>query len=584
MTDDSVTRKLTAILYADVAGYSRLTGADEVGTHKQLSAGLDLISGRIDAAGGRVVHYAGDAVLAEFASVVAAVETAVDIQRSLGEMGADVPNDQRLAFRIGVNLGEVIVDRDDIYGDGVNVAARLESLAETGGVCLSGAVYEQVNGKLDIGFKDMGPQAVKNIAQPVAAYMVEFSKPAADQPAEAPLAAPDMPSVAVLPFDNMSSDPDQEFFADGLVEDIITTLSKVPNLFVIARNSSFAYKGAAVDIRTVARELGVKQVLEGSVRSGGNRLRITAQLIDAETGRHIWADRFDRVVDDLFDIQDEITKEIVTALRIELTDGDIARIWNEGTHDITAWGYVVEASEVINRVGSEDIRRTRELAGKAAKIDPGYATAWALLGMTYWYETRTTITDNTDDLLEKAAKCIEKALELDSANPNALGIQALSRISKGVPEEGIEICSRGVALNPGSADIRGYRAFCLLCADKADEAIEEFEIAMRLTPHPPVWYRSVLARARDAAGDPEGALAISTAVRAREPDNFPALLHSTSLLARSGRMEEASDVARDVLRMVPDFRIASITQWLMMRDGGFTRAFADGLRKAGLPE
>ena len=587
MADERIQRRLAAILAADVVGYSRQMGADEPGT---LAALKDhrarLIDPTIAEYRGRTVKLMGDGALVEFASVVDAVECAATIQRAMSERNAGTPEGRQIAFRIGINLGDIIIDGDDIYGDGVNVAARLEALAEPGGICVSGAVYDQVRDRVADAFDDMGAQEVKNIEREVRVWRWQGDTPPPTvlSPTDAVPSLPDAPSIAVLPFHNMSGDPEQEYFADGLAEDIITTLSKVPNLFVIARNSSFAYKGTSPDVRTVAAELGVKLVLEGSVRRGGDRLRITAQLIDAETGHHVWADRYDRVIDDLFEIQDEITKEIVTASRIELTDGEIARIWSEGTRDIIAWGYVVEASELFSRWGAADNRRTRELARKAADLDPDYATAWALLAATYWYETRIALDQNADELIGEASKYVERALAIDPANPYALGVNALSKPAQGVPAQGVEICARGIALNPGSADMRAYRAFCLLGDGQAEAAIAEVEIAVRHNPHPPVWYHAVLARARDAAGDAAGALEVVSAVLAREGDNFPALLHGASLYARSGRDEDARRVARDVLRVVPDFRIALIAKWLMMRDSAFVDAFADGLRMSGLPE
>ncbi|MBI2750738.1 MAG: adenylate/guanylate cyclase domain-containing protein, partial [Burkholderiales bacterium] len=330
MAEARLTRKLAAVVYADVAGYSRLTEQDEEATHRTLGAFLDQCSARIGEYGGRVVHYAGDAILAEFPSVMQALDCAVKTQCELAQRSAGVPQESRLQFRMGINLGEVIVDRGDIYGDGVNVAARLESLADPGGICVSGSVHEQVAGKVDLAFEDMGEQAVKNISKPVRAFRVRLGAPQAAAPGAVAGGAardrPDKPSIAVLPFNNMSGDPEQEFFADGITEDIITELSRFRELFVISRNSSFKYKGKAVEVQKFAKELGVQYVVEGSVRKAGNRVRITVQLIDAETDRHIWAERFDRELEDIFAIQDQVTSAIVAILpgRVEAATRDRA--------------------------------------------------------------------------------------------------------------------------------------------------------------------------------------------------------------------------------------------------------------------
>ena len=342
MTSHNVKRKLTAIFYADVAGYSRHTGRDELGTHRQVMDTLDYASDAVGQGGGTVLRYAGDAVLAEFPSVVAAVESAANIQAELWSRNKIKDEAERIQIRIGLNLGEVIQDRDEIFGDGVNLAARLESAATPGGICISASVFEQVAGKIDIVFADGGEENFKNIERPVRVYHWHPGPaPAVARNDELPL--PDKPSIAVLPFDNMSNDPDQEFFADGITEDIITELSREKDLFVIARNSTFAYKGKSPDIRQVARELGVRYVLEGSVRKAGNRVRLNAQLIDAQSNNHVWAERYDRSLEDIFTVQDELTSTINNSLLQKFRDADIERAMRRTPRNLAAYDHYLRA-------------------------------------------------------------------------------------------------------------------------------------------------------------------------------------------------------------------------------------------------
>ena len=336
----SQTRRLAAILAADVAGYSRLMGADEEGTLAALKAlRRELYDPKIKEHRGRVVKTTGDGLLLEFASVVDAVRCAVEVQRAMAERNVDVPPDRRIEFRMGINLGDIIRDGRDIYGDGVNIAARLEALAEPGGICVSRVVHDQVRDKLDVAFEDLGEQQVKNIARPVHVWRVQLgAKPAVS--ASAPLALPDKPSIAVLPFQNMSGDSEQEYFVDGIVEEIITALSRIPWLFVLARNSSFSYKGQSPDVKRVGRELGVRYVLEGSVRKGGDRVRITGQLIEAETGAHLWADRFDGLIEDVFELQDKVASSVAGVIEPALQAAETARSTGRSTNDLTAYDFV----------------------------------------------------------------------------------------------------------------------------------------------------------------------------------------------------------------------------------------------------
>ena len=418
-------RRLAAILAADVVGYSRLMDADEEGVLVRLKAHRDEITNpAIANHKGRIVKLIGDGMLAEFASVVDAVRCAVAIQEAMREHSADLPEDQRIQLRIGINLGDVIIDGEDIYGDGVNIAARLEGLAEVGGICISGTVFDHVRNKVGLEFEDLGERQVKNIPEPLRVYRVAMGKAGESRPANSfeasiglDFTVPDYPSIAVLPFTVMSADPEQEFFADGVSEDIITALSKISRLLVVARNSTFTYKDKAVDVKQVGREQGVRYVLEGSVRKAGNRVRVTAQLIDATTGLHLWAERYERDLEDIFAVQDEITREIVVAMDVQLREGEQHRVWSSGTKNLEAWECVRLATDAALGGAAEAQPRARELLDRALELDPDYATAWAMRGWLYFTEADVGGGIGNSDQFDKAQasafRCGHRALELD---------------------------------------------------------------------------------------------------------------------------------------------------------------------------
>ena len=434
MADEGFKRKLTAILSADAVGYSRLMGDDEEATIRTLTEYRETITTQVNQHNGRVVDSPGDNVLAEFASVVDAARCAVETQKQIAERNADLPENRRMLFRIGVNLGDIVDEGNRIYGDGVNIAARLESLAEAGGICISGTAFDQVKGKLEVGYKYLGEQNVKNIKHPVRIYKMLLEPDAAGKiigekksrlgqrkwaavavsailillagaftiwnfylrpsaveltsEEKAAAALPEKPSIAVLPFDNLSGDADQEYLADGITENIITALSKIPEMLVIARNSVFTYKDKPIKIQQVGQDLGVRFVLEGSIRKADNRVRITGQLIDAATGHHLWAEQYDRDLEDLFAVQDEITMHIASALQVELTDGEQAQVRHRSTNNLQAWGYAVKGYSLYERITKDDNAKARELFEKAIELDPEYAWAWTMLGFTYFIDTR----------------------------------------------------------------------------------------------------------------------------------------------------------------------------------------------------
>ena len=402
MSQQRVQRRLAAILAADVAGYSRLMGVDEQGTARRMREHLAALRPIVERQNGRIVTIAGDGVLAEFPSVVGAVDCAMEIQRLMERRNARVPAGQRMLFRIGINLGEILVEGDDIQGDGINVAVRLEGIAEPGGICLSRAAHDQAQGRVGVSFTSLGERALKNIAQPVQAYAVAPWVPApgpaatarprrgatsAAAPGVAALPLPDGPSIVVLPFANLSDDAEHAFFADGVSEDLTTALSRLRWLFVIARNSAFVYKGRSVDVRSIARELGVRYALEGSVRTAGRRMRITAQLIDAEKGGHIWAEKYDRQLDDIFAVQDEITGNIVASIEPQLYAREGYRAAAKPPESVDVWGLVVRAIELVNRFGRKENEEARGLLRRALELDPGYARAHAILAWALWWAT-----------------------------------------------------------------------------------------------------------------------------------------------------------------------------------------------------
>jgi len=539
---------------------------------------------KITGRGGRIVKLMGDGLLAEFPSVVEAVQCAVDIQQDIAEREPDMSGDRRMRLRIGVNLGDIIVEGSDIYGDGVNVAARLEGLSEPGGVVLSDDAYRQVRDRLDLVWQDDGEHVVKNIARPIRIWRWSPMGESRSDSATAAQLLPDQPSIAVLPFDNMSDDPEQGFFADGITEDIITALSKIAKLRVIARNSTFAYKGQALDLRRIARELGVRYVLEGSIRRGGDRLRITAQLIDADTGSHLWAERYDRRVADLFDIQDEITKEIVTALRVKLTDGEEAFVLARGTNNIEAWQYCVRASELVMRFNSYDYLEARVLAEQATKIDPDYAYAWATLGFTYFWDGRLGYTDDSNAKFLRANEFAERAMALDDTVSWSIGLSALVAAPLNRPGEGVDVARRGIELYPGSADVRAFLAVALLHAGQYREGAEHLRAAMALNPFNPTWYRNGLARALVFSDELDEALVLCDEILGIEPDFLQALLLRAYICGRTGREADSHEAIQEVRRLAPNLRVDHLPGLFLIGDAPATQRFIDGIRDAGLPE
>src|SRR5438093_3756548 len=486
-----IERKLAAILSADVKGYSRLMGEDEVATIRTLTAYQEAMTTFIQQHRGRVVDASGDNLLAEFASVVDAVQCAVEIQRELKTKNADLPAPQRMEFRIGINVGDVIVEGERIYGDGVNIAARLEGLAAAGGICISGIVYDQVETKLALGYEYLGEQPVKNIAKPVQVYRVQMGPGASTSTVRGRgevtsplLALPDKPSIAVLPFVNMSGDPEQEYFSDGITEDLITDLSKLSGLFVISRNSVFLYKGKAVKPEQVSQELGVQYVLEGSVRKAGGRVRITAQLVDATTSYHLWADRYDRDLQDIFAVQDEVTRKIVAALQVKLTEGEQQRMGHTPTNNLEAYEYFLRGLEFHAHRTQEANGQARQMFERAIALDPNFAAAYAWLGRTYvldWFHRWS----QDPQVLERAVALAGQAIALNESLPGAYQTLGYIYMAKKQYDQAVVEAEKAVALDPNDADAVLTLGEVLSCVGRSQEAMEFVEKAMRLNPHYP---------------------------------------------------------------------------------------------------
>ena len=590
MSDERVERRLAAVLAADVAGYSRLMGADEEGTLARLKAvRKDLVDPTIASHRGRIVKTTGDGMLVEFASAVDAARSAIEVQRGMAERNADVPQQIRLEFRIGIHVGDIIIDENDIFGDGVNIAARLEGIAEPGGLCISDDAQRQIRGKIDLAFDDMGPQVLKNIVEPMRSWRLLLDENTPSKRSEKPSSEPalrtlpDKPSIAVLPFQNMSADSEQEHFCDGLVEDIITTLSKLAGLRVIARNSTFVYKGRSVDIREAARQLGVRYVLEGSVRKSGNRIRITAQLIDATDGAHLWAERYDRAMDDIFAIQDEITLVLATEMQVKLTEGEQARLHYTTTSNVEAWTYWVQGmSHHRKAVTKEEYSQARFFWEKALALDPASASLNAKLGFLHSLDARFGWWDDRETATDKARAYADRALEIDPGNADACTASSLILLVQRLHDEAVAAARKAVKLAPGAADTAELASHVLTASGFPEEAVLMSEKAMALSPNYPAVYLGTLGNAYRLSGRTEQAIAAFRAYHARNP-GF-GLTDIVIAYQQTGRPEEARRTAEQLLTARPNFTVAA---WLKTqfsrRDAAQVEADTAALRAAGLP-
>jgi adenylate cyclase len=623
-------RKLAAILCADVHGYSRLMGEDEEGTLRTLSAYRNIMDSLIERHQGRFVNSAGDSVLAEFASVVEAVSCAVSIQTALRDENAELPLERRMQFRIGVNLGDVMIEGEQIYGDGVNVAARLESLADPGGLCISGTVYEQVRDKLVLSYEDRGEQAVKNITRPVRVWRVLLNgatlpprktrqiprrywrssvlsltglaivvativiiqhlslKPPRTSASIPPhtnpaLPLPSIPSIAVLPFTNLSGDPQQEYFSDGISNQLIEDLSRLPGLFVIARNSSFAYKGKTVNEHEIGMELGVKYLLEGSVLKTANRVRIGVDLADAATGEVMWTQRFDRYQTDIFAVQDEIVNKVVTTvgLLFQLEGLNVPRNLESfrPTDSLEAYDDFLRGLAYFVRQTKGDFETARRWFGEAVKLDPRFAQAYALTAMTYLLSVWNQWSENPQVDLERATELAHKALALEDSNSDAFYVLSLADLVLGRPEQAVTDGERAITLNPNSAE--GYQALSgALCNElRSAECLKAAETSIRLNPAGEDLYGVMLGIAYDEMGSYRDAVAVLERTVAAYPNNQTARLALAMAYVELGRDRDAHLQAAEIMRLSPHFSVAATPQF---KDDHYTEQVRSDWRRAGL--
>ena len=590
MGGERVERRLAAVLAADVAGYSRLMGADEVGTLSALKTHRrEVVDPAIAAHKGRIVKTTGDGMLIEFASAVDAVTCAMSIQEKMAERN-DANSGPDVVFRVGINVGDIIIDGDDIFGDGVNVAARVENECEPGGVFLSGNAFEQVRGKTEFVFDDLGERTLKNIDRPVRLYAARSvaSPSLTERPETAkPLSLPDKPSIAVLPFQNMSGDPEQEYFADGMVEDIITALSRFKSLFVIARNSSFTYKGKSVDIKQVGRELGVRYVLEGSVRKAANRVRITGQLIDATTGAHLWADHFDGSLEDVFDLQDRVTVSVVSAIAPKLEQVEIERAKHKLTERLDAYDYFLRGTASLHQGTKEATGEALRLFYQAVELDTEFSAAF---GMAAWcYVVRKVNGWMGDDPAQDVAetkRLARRATELGRDDAVALcwGGYALSYVAGDV-DGGLAYIDQALSLNPNLAAAWNFSGWIRIMLGEHQSAIDRFERALRLSPRDPTVFhmRTGIAYASLFAGQYDIASSM-----ARDALRDHTWLGGLRVLAASkalaGHLKEAREVMDRLLNVDPALRISNLKDRISPLQPEDFAKYAEGLRKAGLPE
>lgn len=636
MSEDRLKRMLAAILSADVKGYSRLMAQDEVATIRTLTTYREVMTGLIEKHHGRVVDAPGDNLLAEFASVVNAVTCAVDIQRELAQRNEEFPADRKMEFRIGINLGDVIQEGERIYGDGVNIAARLEGQADAGGICISGTAYDQVRNKLKLGYESLGQLRVKNIDAPVRAYRVLIapeeegvvtgegglrlrrsiwvvlvvvlaivlvgvavatyqlylrpgglkSEVASKEMMAFPL--PDRPSIAVLPFNNLSGNPQQEYLSDGITESIINALSKIQEIFVIARNSTFTYKGKPVNFQQISKELGVRHVLEGSIKTSGGQVRVSAQLVEATTGLRLWSEQYDRELKDIFSLQDEITHQIVVALQVELTEGEQARVRNRSTSNLKAWGYAVKAYSYFERYTKEGNARARELFQDAVNLDPEYAWAWTYLGWTHWIDARFEYSVSREESFNKAVEMAQKALSLDESNPDIHALLGVIYLFQRKYEQALAEGEKAIALGPNSAENHAILAMTKYYVGSWEDAIALNEKAMRLSPYYPSWFLLYMGDAYGFLGMHEKAIATLEKLVERRRRSGEALIGPliglTWNYALSGQVEEAQARAAELLRINPSFTLEYVHKENFFKNPAHLERILDALRETGLPE
>jgi len=581
-------RRLSAILSADVKGYSRLMSDDEEHTVSLITSYRQFIAELISKHRGKVVDSPGDNILAEFGSALNAVRSAVEIQADLKKKNEDLPENRRMIFRIGINLGEVIVEGDRIYGDGVNIAARIEGVADPGGVCISRSIYEQIKNKLDLGFEYLGEQAAKNIADPLKIYRVLIDAVAVVPKLGEKLRLPDKPSIAVLPFENISADPEQDFFCDGITEEIITGLAAVPHLFVIARNSSFTFKGKHVKVQQVSKEFGVKYVLEGSVRKSSNRVRITAQLIDAITGNHLWAERYDRELRDIFALQDEITMKIVTALQVKLTVGEQARLWTRRTDNLDAYLKYLTARSRFGHGKLDNYSLVRRIAEESVELDKEYSVPYVLMAWTHYYDAKQGSSESREKSFDKAKLLAQKAQELDDLYPDTHILMGFIHLYQKQFQEALSAGKKAIVLGPNNAEAHVIMAHILRFTGKFEQATTMIQKALRLQPYYPSFYLTELGmcfyytrRYREAVEMAKEFLNMAESQGDLELLYFGHALQAMSYI-RMGMDEDARLAASRVLHYFPKYSLEWDRQASFYQNPDHLKQQHDDLRQAGI--
>ena len=584
--EEGLTRKLAVILHADVVGSTALVQRDETLAHERIQDAFRRLSETITNHGGVAHELRGDALVAGFDKASDAVSASLEFLNLNATHNDGLPDELRPEIRVGIAMGEVVVADNTVTGEGVVMAQRLEQLAVPGGVCIQAAAYETMPKRLSFDFENIGERELKGFDEPVRAYVVSANadgKPgsagsARDEPAE----QEEVPSIAVLPFDNMSGDSEQEYFSDGITEDIITALSRISGLQVMARNSTMVYKGSAVDVKQVRQDHGVQYVLEGSVRKAGNRVRVTAQLIDAETGHHRWADRYDRDLDDIFAVQDDITHNIAVEMRVQLSLGEKARMLAGGTKSVEAWEKQLKADELNNAFIRDDNRAARRLCEEALALDPDYVSAWTELGWTHLEDALCGWSDATETSLDNAVDAAQKALRLEQDYPLALSLMGYVYALRGEYDQAVEVSGKAVDLAPDNAEAVAELGHMLLFANRSEEALEVIKRAIRLCPIRLMWHLTILGQCQQQIGELELATATFREAVLKGPHSpFPRIC-LIGALVEAGEMEEAKRIAREVLRLESNF---SLSNWRAMdfRDLAVRKRNMSHLMQAGLP-
>jgi adenylate cyclase len=584
MAEDRVQRRLAAILAADVAGYSRLIGADEEGTLARLKRHRrELVDGKIAEHSGRIVKTTGDGMLVEFPSIVDAVRCATAVQRGMAERNAAQPSDTRIEFRIGIHIGDIVIEDDDILGDGVNIAARLEGIAKPGSICISDDAYRAVRGKLEAAFDDLGEQRLKNIASPVRAHAIRIDGGSGAPRTHPEL--PDKPSIAVLPFDNMSAEPGQDYLADGIVEAITAALSRIRSFFVIARNSAFTYKGRAVNVRDIGKELGVAYLIEGSVQKGGNRLRIIVQLVDTESGSHVWSSRYDGTLDDIFDLQDRIAEQLAGAIQPSIRIAEIERSRRKRPQDLGSYDYTMRAMPHVWALEKDEAAKALDLLEKALAIDPNYPLALSLAG---WCHAQRSVYNWVEDIAASQAKAramAERAAELSGDDPIVLAI--LGAVHTFVRNFGTArvLLDRAVALDPNAAWAWSRLGWVETYSDRPQEAIGHFERALRLSPLDPMNFNNYvgLGSAYQVVGEFDKSAAYFQRALQERPNAKWIYRNLAPALAGAGRNDEAKLAFDEMLRAYPDLTITKFKQAMVFSPDALER-MAVHMRKLGMRE